>query len=325
MKYKLAVATLILGFSGNVLSDVAYKWVFKVQDEQNNEPISGLNIALNLVDGRNGSKQEHTCVTTDAGQCEITASVTNGGFLGRTSSAQATFSIQKSGYQNVFKSSGSQLNKTTKEVLVLVNKNIAPTSFSVTNNTGQMLEGAHIHFQGVDPQGSSKVLACSTDASGICSVNFPLALRGLTGYALKDGYYAVELSNIDRKAVLFPLLTPSVKSAAEEAKLTCNSKDECEKVYSLAQIYLTGIATSKIQFSNDTITETYNPKEFSDIGGKVTKIPSSKNQWEVQLELYCSSNILIQDRYLPMKARHCDAQILKSLQGFSSYINQRVK
>lgn len=163
--------------------------------------------------------------------------------------------------------------------------------------------------------------ACTTNADGTCSIEFP-AFATADGSVMKSGYYTERVQSTGGRTSLSRNLDAELRAAAAQAKIMCSTRDECDRAYSLAQVYLARNATSKTQFSNDTITETFNPSGASSIGGRITRMPSSGGKWEVSMEAYCGGRTGPTDE---QASRSCDSQLLKVYSGYADFVQSKVQ
>ena len=76
--------------------------------------------------------------------------------------------------------------------------------------------------------------------------------------------------------------------AIKKSRYICKNKNECEKAFSLTQIFISENSDMKIQVATDTIIETYNPSDFFKTGLKAVKIPRKSNVAEIVLTASCS-------------------------------------
>jgi hypothetical protein len=108
-----------------------------------------------------------------------------------------------------------------------------------------------------------------------------------------------------------------------------STKETCDRIYSTAQIYLTRRSDMKVQFSNDTITETHNAVEISQIAGRVTRAPSGKQGWKVGLELNCGKSLdprmLVALPTAHKAERECAERRLVAYRGFAAWVTQRAQ
>jgi len=104
--------------------------------------------------------------------------------------------------------------------------------------------------------------------------------------------------------------------AKEEAMVYCKDTLECSKVFALAQIFIVDNATMKIQTSNETIIETFNPNEGRAIGARATKFPRQGTSAVVALSLTCGKT----------KYEHeldvCMEDVTRVYTGFVPYIKK---
>lgn len=75
--------------------------------------------------------------------------------------------------------------------------------------------------------------------------------------------------------------------AAQKSRFLCQNKTECEKAFSLTQIFVSENSDMKIQVATDTIIETYNPTEAMKTTLKAMKIPRRADTAEIVLTASC--------------------------------------
>lgn len=77
--------------------------------------------------------------------------------------------------------------------------------------------------------------------------------------------------------------------AAARAKVSCNVKSNCSKVFALAQIYVATETDQKIQVVTDSVIQTYNPTDVGHVGASIVKMPGRGDDADVSLSLSCKS------------------------------------
>lgn len=109
--------------------------------------------------------------------------------------------------------------------------------------------------------------------------------------------YYENLLNIElKKCGLAPIPTTRVvkqlalENAAANSRFRCKNKMECDKVFSLTQIYIVQNSDTKVQLANDTVIETYNPSELMKISLKALKLPRSGTSADVILKINCKND-----------------------------------
>ena len=71
------------------------------------------------------------------------------------------------------------------------------------------------------------------------------------------------------------------------AAVKCSNKKQCDKLWSLTQVYINNKSQTKIQLANDSLIETYNPIQEGDYGLDATKTPGSGESAIIQLSFKC--------------------------------------
>jgi hypothetical protein len=95
------------------------------------------------------------------------------------------------------------------------------------------------------------------------------------------------------------------KEAESAASVSCNNKAHCDRMFSLAQTYISSEASTKIKVATDTIIETYEPAAVGDIGMSAIRIPGKGSSAEVRLRVSCKifgSDTIIQNLNLETEA-----------------------
>lgn len=316
------VFAALLAAAPFAMADTTYTWIFNVQDESTQKPVDGVVINFTLQDGRSGETRKLSCTTDINGKCSLEGTVTGGGIFSY-SRANGTFTIAKEGVRPQFKSSGQQVNDTTRAIAVLVRPAPRQLSFRVVDVEGQPLEGVTISFSDLQ----KSLPGCTTDATGACVVNPDHDYT--VGMATKSGYYAANATGTgDKPTVLQARISDAVlREAASEASVRCSSKEACDRVYATAQIFLSRNVDMKLQFSNDTITETFNPGELRQLGGRVTRAPMGRLAWEVSLALSCGEAKAGSPRQpeLDQAENLCAQRRLSAYRQFRSWVQERAQ
>jgi uncharacterized protein (DUF1501 family) len=106
--------------------------------------------------------------------------------------------------------------------------------------------------------------------------------------------------------------------SATNAKVMCNVKTSCPKVFALAQIYIATETDQKIQVVTDSVIQTYNPTEAGNVGASIIKMPQRGDNAEVSLTLTCKSG------EYDSAGRLCLLKKIKLYRGFRSFIESRL-
>jgi hypothetical protein len=75
--------------------------------------------------------------------------------------------------------------------------------------------------------------------------------------------------------------------AQSKAQYKCRDKLECDKVFSLTQIFVSTESDMKIQLATDSVIETFNSGEFGKLSMKALKIPGVQTSGTVTLTISC--------------------------------------
>ena len=103
-------------------------------------------------------------------------------------------------------------------------------------------------------------------------------------------------------------------SAAEKSIIVCKDKTTCNKIFSLAQIYVQQNADQKIQVATDTIIETYNPTEGGKVAITVIKMPRAGTVEVVKITPSCKEENFFE--------RSCRLKRTSIYQGFKPFIER---
>lgn len=75
--------------------------------------------------------------------------------------------------------------------------------------------------------------------------------------------------------------------AQAKAQYKCRDKLECDKVFSLTQIFVSTESDMKIQLATDSVIETFNSGEIGKLSMKALKIPGVQTSGTVILTISC--------------------------------------
>ena len=78
-----------------------------------------------------------------------------------------------------------------------------------------------------------------------------------------------------------------LQEAAEKAKFTCTSKKQCDKAFTLAQVFVEQNSDMKIQLVSNTLIQTYSPVRSGTIGITVRRIPNKGESESLELDAWC--------------------------------------
>jgi hypothetical protein len=112
-------------------------------------------------------------------------------------------------------------------------------------------------------------------------------------------------------------ILPEQKAAAG-AKIMCNVKTSCAKVFALAQIYIATETDQKIQVVTDSVIQTYNPTELGYVGASIIKMPQRGDDAEVSMSLSCKNDE--HDTFGSL----CRGKKTRLYKGFRSFIESRL-
>lgn len=113
----------------------------------------------------------------------------------------------------------------------------------------------------------------------------------------------------EQERIEFARLIQAERAARDKSAVRCQDKQICTKMFSLAQIYTSSTADQKIQVATDTIIETYNPTENSNIGIKIVKTPMKGSAEEITISVTCKAeDSLATEKYCISKRTRIYAQ-----------------
>ena len=107
--------------------------------------------------------------------------------------------------------------------------------------------------------------------------------------------------------------------AAQRSRFICQNKTECQKAFSLTQIFVSENSDMKIQVATETIIETYNPNESMNTGLKAIKIPRRGDSAEIVLTASC------RDEGRESFKDVCDNKILSVYRKFPTFLQSSLR
>lgn len=105
-----------------------------------------------------------------------------------------------------------------------------------------------------------------------------------------------------------------------KAIFPCKNRQECEKAFSLTQIYIANNVDMKIEMANDTVIQTHNPIKAYTMGASAFKVPTSGTSAEIRLIAKCiDSDIPV------LAAKYSCMDLTTNLNhGFSEFLHQNL-
>jgi hypothetical protein len=113
----------------------------------------------------------------------------------------------------------------------------------------------------------------------------------------------------DRRNKEAAAIAERIRVAALNASVSCESKAQCDKAFSLTQIYISTNADMKIQVATDAIIETYNPTDDGNIGMKAIRMPNKTVGSTITLIVMCKGSAVL-----------CDNRRVAAYEGFSPFL-----
>ncbi len=114
-------------------------------------------------------------------------------------------------------------------------------------------------------------------------------------------------------------LLTELETAAQNARFTCQTRSECQKAFSITQIFISENADMKIQVATETIIETYNPTESLKTGLKAVKVPRKADSAEIFLTVTCRDDDKQSLRDI------CGITRLKILRAYPAFMRETLK
>jgi hypothetical protein len=122
----------------------------------------------------------------------------------------------------------------------------------------------------------------------------------------------------------------ALAEAINNSIVTCDNKASCEKAFSLTKIYVREHSYMKIQFSDDTIINTYNPTKAGYIGMSATKVPDVGDTAKIKLSVNCEGlNWIYADTggLYGLAVEHffkCSNKVIPIYKGFKPYVESKL-
>lgn len=107
--------------------------------------------------------------------------------------------------------------------------------------------------------------------------------------------------------------------ASKQSRVFCQSRAECEKAFSLTQIYMSEKSDMKIQVATEAIIETFNPTDSMKIGLKAIKIPKQGDTAEIVLTVSC------RDESRESFKEVCDGKLLSIYTGYPAFVRSMLR
>ncbi len=111
----------------------------------------------------------------------------------------------------------------------------------------------------------------------------------------------------------------SLLEAMQKSRFLCQNKIECEKAFSLTQIFVSEKSDMKIQVATNTIVETYNPTEAMNTALRAIKIPQRGETAEIVLTASCRDEG--RDSFKDI----CDRKLLSIYVAYPSFMQSAMR
>lgn len=113
-------------------------------------------------------------------------------------------------------------------------------------------------------------------------------------------------------------LNRRVDDSKRNAIFQCKDRLQCEKAFSLTQIFIATHSDMRIQLANDTLIETYNPNKNGAMGATALKVPGAGTSAEIQLHVVCKEGRTMEF----LKA--CKHSAIEMNNAFGPFIKKRL-
>lgn len=113
-------------------------------------------------------------------------------------------------------------------------------------------------------------------------------------------------------------LNADFEKSKAKAFYRCRDRLECEKAFSLTQIFIATNTDMKIQMANDTIIETYNPNKVAAMGATAFKIPKEGTSAEIRLIVSCET------KDLEIAEKSCKTRSIEINTNFPRFLKERL-
>ena len=101
------------------------------------------------------------------------------------------------------------------------------------------------------------------------------------------------------------------------AVFRCGDKLQCDKAFSLTQIFIATNSDMKIQLATDTLIETFNPNKEGSMGAMAMKLPLAGTSAEIRLSVSCKAgNKSIEE--------NCKRDSIKMNRAFAQFLRERL-
>jgi hypothetical protein len=212
---------------------------------------------------------------------------------------------------------------------------IAWKAIALEKNKNAPIEGVSFLFT-LSDRSNGKVWdkSCTSNSQGECdmeaSVRFeksgyskkgPVKWEGnvVTFWLISEAQLQADADELARKARETSELVEQLSHAEMEADLPCDNKIQCDKVFSLAELYMVKKSDMKIQLVTANTIETYNPTEDFKIGLSASRIPGRGESSIISLRVKCKDVEYLDDRNV------CLGKRLQVTRGFVAFVSAMLK
>lgn len=144
------------------------------------------------------------------------------------------------------------------------------------------------------------VLDVLTSVPGVRSERIDAVLK-----ACSDGTARIALLEQERRG-----LTKRVLAARAAARILCIEREQCDRAFGMAEVFVSQNSDMKIQVSTSSVIETYNATEKGNLALKVLRTPSPSNLSEISLGAICRTDG--DSNYTEL----CELRLLAAYTGF---------
>jgi hypothetical protein len=124
---------------------------------------------------------------------------------------------------------------------------------------------------------------------------------------------ATQLRNAEEQ-----ILRKELQVAMANATVECNTKESCDKAFSLTKVYVQQNSGMRVQISDDTMVSSFNSNQGGRVGLSAVKVPGAGQTASIKLSATCQG---MDYQYAFMI---CGEQLKRIFQGFKPFVESRI-
>ncbi|WP_374439776.1 hypothetical protein [Pseudomonas panipatensis] len=115
-------------------------------------------------------------------------------------------------------------------------------------------------------------------------------------------------------------------ASTKNTTVSCQSKELCEKAFTLTKVYVSQSSDMKVQSSDDTMIATYNPIDFGYVAVSATKVPDVGQTSKITLTAYCKGlkNLSDTDAFGDYFGNMCAKKMTQINNGFKGFVESKL-